>query len=334
MESSDKLPLGSTLRLSLIACLVILINWTGHPALGQDNSDESYRIGPQDILSVTFWQQPDLNTPSVRVGENGMITLPVIGEIKAEGLTTSELSRAIVQQMAFYQTPISQATVVVTEFQSKRVVVTGQVLVPSTRYYERIPDLWRIILDSGGPAELADLSQVTIVRKGEEGSEIISVDLYELIKKGDLSQAPEILSGDLINVPTSAFGAAVQLGERVKFEGRNIYYVLGSVADPGVRTLDVGIDVLDAITIAGGFTSDADLKNVRVIMKGPRYSNVVKINLKDYIDSGSPPRLILQPEDTIVVPARETGTLGGVLGTAARIVPLLTALGTLILLTQ
>jgi polysaccharide export outer membrane protein len=321
MKSSNKLPLGSALRLSLIACLAILINWTGPPALGQDNSDESYRIGPQDVLSVNFWQQPDLNT-SVRVGEDGMITLPVIGEIKAEGFTTSELSRS------------SQATVTVTEFHSRGVVVTGQVLAPSTRYYEKIPDLWRVILDAGGPAELADLSQVTIVRKGEVGSEIINVDLYDLIKKGDLSKAPEVLSGDLINVPTSAFGAAIQLGERVKFEGRNIYYVLGSVAEPGVRTLDAGIDVLDAITIAGGFTADADLKNVRVIMKGPRYSNVVKINLKDYIDSGSPPRLILQQEDTIVVPAREAGTLGGVLGTAARIVPLLTALGTLILLTQ
>lgn len=333
MNSGYKAPFGQTTSILYGLFLALLLLGGGTTLYAQDNSAGSYRIGPQDELSVSFWQQPDLNT-SVRVGENGMITLPVIGEIKAGGLTTSELSKSIVEQMAFYQTPISQATVVVTEFHSQQVVVTGQVLSPATHYYEKIPDLWRIILDSGGPSELADLSKVSIIRKGVTASQIINVDLLNLIQKGDLSKAPEIISGDLINVPSSAFGAVVQLGERTKFEGRNIYYVLGSVAQPGVRTLDAGIDVLDAIAIAGGFTTDADLKNVRVIMKGPRYSNVVKLNLKDYIDSGSPHRLVLGPEDTVVVPSKGTGPLGGVLGTVAQLVPVLTAIGTLVLLVQ
>jgi len=310
-----------------------LIYTSGSPALAQNESEEPYRIGSKDILSITFWQQPDLNS-TVRVGENGMITLPVIGEIKAEGFTTGELSESIVEQMTFYHTPISQATVMVTEFHSRDVVVTGEVLTPSTLKYEKIPDLWRIILDAGGPTELADLSKVAIVRESAEGSRIINVDLYDLIKEGDLSEAPEVLSGDLINVPASAFGAAIQLGERAKFQGRNIYYVLGSVAEPGVRSLDSGIDLLDAITIAGGFTEEADLKNVRIIMKGPRYSNIVKVNLKDYINKGTPPRLVLHPEDTIVVPAKEPGIAGGIMGTVVQFVPLLTAMGTLILLVQ
>jgi protein involved in polysaccharide export with SLBB domain len=236
--------------------------------------------------------------------------------------------------MSFYHTPISQATVAVTGFHSRDVVVTGEVLNPSTLNYEKIPDLWRVILDAGGPSESADLSNVTIVRKTDEGSEVINVDLYSLIKKGDLTSAPAVLSGDLISVPVSAFGTALQLGESARFEGRNIYYVLGSVNDPGARNLEAGIDVLDAIAIAGGFTADADLENVRVVMKGTRYSNVVKINLKDYINSGSPPRLVLHPEDTIVVPAREPGVVGGILGTVVRVVPVLTALGTLVLLVQ
>lgn len=333
MISCGKIRFESLTRISVIACLAIAVISTGSPIFAQKDSGDTYRIGAQDLLSVNFWQQPDLNT-SVRVGENGMITLPVIGDIKAEGLTTSELSRSIVEQMAFYQTPISQATVLVTEFHSRGVVVTGQVLSPSTRYYEKIPDLWTVILDAGGPTELADLSRISIVRKGEEGSEIINVDLYDLINKGDLSKAPALMSGDLINVPSSAFGAAVQLGERTKFQGRNIYYVLGSVAEPGVRSLDAGIDVMDAITMAGGFTPDADLKNVRVIMKGPRYSNIVKINLMDYINSGSPPRLVLQPEDTVVVPAKKGNLLGGIMGLAVQIVPVVTAVGTLVLLVR
>jgi polysaccharide export outer membrane protein len=333
MKSLLKGQLNSAAPIVIVALAFSLINVPANPVGAQNENEESYRIGSKDILSITFWQQPDLNT-TVRVGENGMITLPVIGEIKAEGFTTRELSESIVEQMSFYHTPISQATVMVTEFHSRDVVVTGEVLTPSTLKYEKIPDLWRIILDAGGPTELADLSKVAIIRESPEGSQIINVDLYDLIKKGDLSKAPEILSGDLINVPASAFGTAIQLGESAKFKGRNIYYVLGSVAEPGVRSLDAGIDVLDAIAIAGGFTEDADLKNVRVIMKGPRYSNIVKVNLKDYINKGTPPRLVLQPEDTIIVPSKEPGIAGGIMGTIVQFVPLLTAMGTLILLIQ
>ena len=317
----------------IAALLLAMLCFAEGSVFAQNESDGPYRIGSKDILSITFWQQPDLNT-AVRVGEDGIITLPVIGEIRAQGLTTAELSESIVEQMAFYHTPISQATVTVTGFHSRDVVVTGEVLNPSTLKYEKIPDLWRVILDAGGPTEMADLSKIAIVRKNEEGSEIINVDLYSLIKKGDLSKAPEVLLGDLINVPVSPFGTAIQLGESAKFEGRNIYYVLGSVAQPGARSLDTGIDVLDAIAIAGGFTADADLQNVRVIMKGSGYSNVVKVNIKDYIDKGSPPRLILHPEDTIVVPAKEAGVFRGVLSDIAQFIPLLTAVGTLILLVE
>ncbi|UCC81040.1 MAG: polysaccharide biosynthesis/export family protein [Candidatus Zixiibacteriota bacterium] len=325
--------IGPVLLKTMTPLLLALLCFHGGPVFAQNQSDESYRIGAKDILSVTFWQQPDLNT-EVRVGEDGMITLPVIGEIRAQGLTTAELSEAIVEQMAFYHTPISQATVTVTGFHSRDVVVTGEVLNPSTLKYEKIPDLWRVILDAGGPTEMADLSKIAIVRKNEKESEIINVDLYSLIKKGDLSRAPDILPGDLINVPISAFGTAIQLGESAKFEGRNIYYVLGSVANPGVRTLDAGIDVLDAIAIAGGFTPDADLENVRVIMKGSGYSNIVKLNLKDYINKGTQPRLVLHPEDTIVVPAKEAGFFRGVAGAVVQVVPVLTAIGTIILLVQ
>jgi polysaccharide export outer membrane protein len=312
---------------------VILTSVSFRLSHAQAGADESYRIGPKDVLSITFWQQPDLNT-QVRVGENGMITLPVIGDVKAESLTTSELSRAIVEQMTFYHTPISQATVAVTSFQSRSVVVSGQVRSPSTLFYEKVPDLWRVLLDAGGPTDIADLSSVAIVREHDGSSQIINVDLYDLIKKGDLSKAPAVLAGDLINVPSSAIGVATNLGESAQFQGRNIYYVLGSVSQPGARSLEAGIDVLDAIAIAGGFTQDADLENVRVIMKGSRYSNVVRLNLKDYIEKGSPPRLMLHAEDTIVVPPKEPAFLGGIMSAVVQIVPFLSAIGTIILLAR
>lgn len=331
-----ELPAGKTnnsrsILSSILICLIIIFSWTA-PAVAQAEG-EQYVIGPTDVLSVTFWQEPDLNS-EVRVGEDGLVTLPVIGEIKAAGLTTAQLAKNIIDQMAFYQTPVSQATVVVREFNSRAVFVSGEVTDPSRQSFERIPDLWRVIMNAGGPTERADLSRVTIIRKEGEQSRVIKVDLASIIKDGDLSKAPALQPGDMVNVPATPFGTTMQLGESTEFEGRNIYFVLGSVAAPGVRNLEGGVDVLDAITLAGGFTPEADLKNIRVVMKGPRYSKVVKINLEKYVSDGSPPRFILHAEDTIFVPSRRVGVFSAVMARIGTIIPVVTAIGTIVLLTR
>ena len=313
---------------TLFLVLFILVT-PGGTIYAQDNDGEAYIIGAKDLLSISFWQQPELDS-EVRVRDDGMIMIPVIGEIKAGGLTTQALSKSIIQEMTFYNTPVSQATVQVIEFNSLSVVVTGQVLLPAPLFYERIPDLWNIILDVGGPTEMADLSRVTIVRKTAEKSDVVPVDLLAILKGGDLSKAPKIQSGDLVNVPTSNFDAAFNITDRTKFEGRNVFYVLGSVFEPGPLPLEGGLDVLDAIALAGGYNEEADLKNISVIMKGPRTSNTMKINMNDYINTGSPPRYFIRAEDTVIVPAKKH-RFDNFLTNLSTVVPLITATITLLL---
>ena len=313
-------------RILMVFCVILLMQPSSF-----SQEKESYLIGIGDRLSITFWQQPDLDS-EVRVGDSGIITLPVIGEIKAQGLTTSELSKKIVEQMSFYNTPISQATVVVTEFNSRVIVVTGQVVTPASKSYERIPDLWQVILDAGGPTADADLSRVTVVRKEGAKSDVIDVDLYKIIKDGDLTKAPQLRPGDLVNVPLSPYGPALTLTGQPKFEGKNIYFIFGQVTAPGAKNLEAGLDVLDAISLANGTTAEADLRNVRVVMKDAKYSNIVKIDLQKYIETGTPPRLTLHPEDTIIIPARRTDIFSSSLSILSTVVPLVSAMGTLYLL--
>jgi len=291
--------------------------------------NELYLIGNLDRLSVTFWQQPDLNR-EVRVDENGMISLPVIGEIKAAGQTPNELSKKIIQQMSIYNTPVSQATVNVVEFNSRSVVVSGHVLTPGSRRYEKIPDVWQVILDAGGPTSDADLSRVSIVRKEGGKSNIINVDLYKIIQSGDLSKAPQLQPGDLVNVPLSTLGSNLAFPSQQKFEGRNIFFVFGQVTEQGPRNLEDGMDVLDGIAAAKGFTIDADLKNVTVIMKDAKYSNVVRLNMSRYIKTGQPARMMLHPEDTIVVPAK--GGFFRAMSNLNTVVPILGTMATMIIL--
>jgi len=160
-------------------------------------SAQEYKIGPEDVLSVTFWQEPQLNT-NVRVNQNGTIVLPVIGTITAAGLTPNELAAKIVRRISVFNRNISQASVLVTQYESNKVYVTGSVQNPGKYSFEVIPDLWKIILEAGGPTETAKLDQVKIIRGGDEAGDISNVDLSEFLKRGDLSKLPPVYPGDTL----------------------------------------------------------------------------------------------------------------------------------------
>jgi len=271
--------------------------------------EDQYRIGIDDILSINFWQEEivDLSTV-VRVTEDGMITLPIIGNIKAEGYTTSELAKKIVEEISILNIPCSQATVIVTEYNSQTVVLTGAVNNPDKYHFERIPNLLEVIRQAGGAAPTADLSDVTIVRQVDGKVEVINVDLLKHLRDGDLSDLPVLKAKDLINVPESPYGLTSEILRGKIFKGKNIYYIYGAVNAPGIKTLSEDIELVDAIADAGGVTAGADLENVRVVLKDVRYSTVLNFNLKKYSETGRPARYRLHPEDTIIIPYRPEQT--------------------------
>jgi polysaccharide export outer membrane protein len=276
-------------------------------AAARADNGQPYIIGVEDRLSVSFWQEPDLNS-DVRVRNDGKITLPVIGEIQAAGLSAAQLSESIVDQMAYYNPGISQSTVIVTEYNSRKIVLTGAVNDPGTYSFEWIPNILDVIRQAGGALPEADLSSVTIIRQSGESVNVIDVDLLKNIKDGDLSSLPKLEPNDMINVPQSPYGVAAELVSGQSFKGKNIYFIYGAVSEPGVKSLTDDIELVDAIAAAGGSTDAADLKNIRVIIKDVQYSSILKFDFSDYIETGRPIRYQLKPEDTIFVPFRQEST--------------------------
>jgi polysaccharide export outer membrane protein len=309
---------GEKLKIRMTYLLVLIF------VFGALSFAQEYTIGPEDLLNVSFWQQPDLSS-MVKVRHDGKISLPVIGEITAEGLTPALLSQKIVDNISFYNKNISQATVVVLEYNSRKIFVQGQVNHPGKYSFEFMPDLWSVIREAGGPTEAADLSAVKIIRGGEEAGQTIRVNLAQMLEKGDLSKLPKLKIGDTIEIPRSilSFGAE---GVAPSFTGRNIYYIYGRIQRPGVFPLEEKVDLLDAIVLAGGPTPEADLKEVKVLIKGATYSSVVKVNLEDFSSSGRPSRFLLHPEDTIILPERKSSFLSRVWGFSRDLIPLTTAI--------
>jgi len=269
---------------------------------------KDYEIGQGDVLTITFWQDEKLNSV-VRVGQDGRITLDIIGQIDAAGRTTEDLQNDIVRLMSRLNKNISQAVVRVTEYNYNYVFVTGEVRTPGKRTFEEIPDLWTLINEAGGVTDLGDLSRVTIIRGGSDAGKVEVVNVSSAIASGTLDKLPKVRREDTIEIPKTPGGVlGPALGQTV--ERKNIIYVLGAVNRPGPVQFENNVDIMEALAMAGGERADADLKHVKVVTKDGYYGQSYEYNLEKYAQSGSPARYILRKEDAFVVPAKKGGFLG------------------------
>ncbi len=259
-----------------------------------------YVIGVDDVVRVSFWQQPDLNTVS-RVRQDGRISLPVVGDIQAAGLTIGQLEENIVDEIAIYNAVISQARVEILEYNSQKVFVTGEVYRPGKYTFEFIPNLWEVIREAGGPREGAMLSEVTIIRAEGGGGEKMAVNLSQALESGDFSRLPTLRPGDTIIVPGRPSEAA---GGTIDMLGRSVVFVYGQVARPGVYPVEENSTLLQVLTQAGGATDQADLGKVRVLIRQGRGSSVARVDVEEHIRRGNPPDFPLHAGDTVVVPRR------------------------------
>lgn len=164
-----------------------------------------YVIGPEDVLEIKFWQDGSLDA-DVKVRQDGKISLDIIGELQAAGLTTSELESKIVKQMSRYNKAISQSVVRVTSYGYQKVYITGQILHPGKYTFEEIPDLWTIINEAGGITETGDLTRVMIIRGGDLAGEVSVINVAEMVASGRMNSLPKIRAGDTIEISRSPAG--------------------------------------------------------------------------------------------------------------------------------
>lgn len=290
-------------------------------------SAQDYKIQRGDILSVKFWQDPSLNTEA-RVGQDGNIELPVIGSVRAAGMTPSELSQRIVDGISRYRINITQALVKVVEYTGNTIYVTGQVGTPGSYSFEAIPSLWNVLQKAGGVLQTADLERVTVIRAGKNANVVIPVDVTQFLQNGD--KLPTLKGGDTIHVPALESGRAGSTPSS-PFVSTDEIYIAGEVANPGRYSFASDLSLMDVLVMAGGPTPAAELSSVRII-KRKRHADpavkaaIMKVDLETYLDTSEPGPLSLHPGDTIYVPRREQQRGGALSFIAGRIlVPVVSA---------
>lgn len=286
-----------------------------------------YLLGAGDELEISFWQDPALNT-QVRIGQDGKISLDIIGQVEAAGKTTTQLEADIVRLISRLNKNISQATARVVEFNYNYVFVIGQARVPGKHTFEEIPDLWTVINEAGGATELGDLSRVSIIRGGDRAGEAEVVNLREAVASGRIDQLPKLRRGDTIEIGRTL--GQIRPGDIGRLaEKKNLFYVIGAVGTPGPISYEENIDVLEAIALAGGPVEAADLKRTKLILKDGNYAQTVSLDLEKYMREGLPARYIMKKEDMVIIPVRRPGFFDSRLG---QIAGLLTALSAVYLL--
>jgi polysaccharide export outer membrane protein len=262
---------------------------------------DDYRIGPEDLLEIEAYNVEDLKK-TLRVNSQGDIALPLVGIINAKGKTGSELEKIISEKLDRYvQEPV--VNVFIREYRSQRISVVGAVNNPQIYAVTGQRYLIDMLMTAGGLKEEAG-NVCYIIRPSQMNStnsraETLVIDLNELLVNGNVVLNVAVFTGDVINVPRGG-----------------VIFVDGAVKNPGAFNIKGKTTFIQAITMAQGLNSDAQLGDIRIFRdngKGER--DVITVNY-EAVRKGDNPDILLAENDIIIVPQSQVKNFfNGFIGT-------------------
>jgi polysaccharide biosynthesis/export protein len=254
-------------------------------------SAQEYVIGARDLLKITVWGQDDLSK-EYPVDPDGYVSFPLIGRVKATGLTPTAFAGELRTRLEkdYFVNP--QVLVSVKEYLSQKVHVSGEADKPGV-FYLSGPTTVRDILSRAGGLSKAAGSQVVLVR-----AESLREAAGKSPEAGTLRlNVARVLAGD------PAENLPVRDGDTLVVPKGNTFFVFGEVKKPGAYQLEKETNVLEGITLAGGFTDKAAPGRVRVIRSMGGSQQVISVDMNDVIKRGQREKAIpLLENDVVVVP--------------------------------
>lgn len=179
-------------------------SWQGGPASPAGTSVEDYsggpryRIGPEDIIRLSVWGNKEL-TLDVMVRPDGKISVPLIQDIQAEGLTASELAAGIEQRLQeFIKDP--KASIIVLQVNASRFYVVGNVKNPGMFPLRGEISILQALSLAGGFTEFASPRKIRLVRKSQDQQEVRVINYYDVVNKGGVGNYL-LRPGDTVVVP-------------------------------------------------------------------------------------------------------------------------------------
>ncbi len=281
----------------ILACLALV----SLPAAAQPPAD--YIVGPQDVLSITVWDQENL-LGKFAVETDGTFTFPLIGRVTAGGLTIRELEAELIRLLkdGFFINP--QVTVGIEQYRSQRVFVVGEVRSPGAQSLTGDMTLVEAMARAGstlpsagdeaiivrppagnavaGPSSPPGASsngqnpEAVIAQARATHAEVIRVDIRDL-QKGVLAENIRLRDGDTVFVPRAP-----------------TIFVFGQVRNPGEYPIKSETTVLQALSLSGGVTDRGSTGRIQIVRLVKGEKKEISVRLND----------LVQPGDTVIVPER------------------------------
>lgn len=249
---------------------------------------EGYRIGAEDVIQITVYDQPDLSI-TVKVSPDGYIPFPLLGRIKADGFTGRELETDVEKRLLndYLNNPL--VSILIKEYRSRKIYVLGGVSNPGMYELTKGITLLEALSRAGGLSNnAARHAVITRSKKQHENNTIeepIKIDLKRLLDEGDTSLNIRINDGDVIQIPST-----------------NSYFVFGEVKSPGLYSIDKDLTILQAITRAGGFTKIAAPSRTKVIRGKNGDEETIKVDISDIIKGEKEKDIFIKADDIVVIP--------------------------------
>jgi polysaccharide export outer membrane protein len=161
--------------------------------------DADYKIGPQDVVRIDVWKEPDISR-TIPVRPDGKVSLPLLNDVQAAGLTAMQLAGSLRESLSKYLTS-PQVTVTVTEINSRRVYITGEVTRAGAIPLLPNMTVLQALSSAGGFTQFAKLKNIYVLRT-ENGKQVKHPFNYKEVVKGNLAEQNILLQpGDVIVVP-------------------------------------------------------------------------------------------------------------------------------------
>lgn len=259
------------------------------PAVMQNaDPNADYVIGAEDLLEIDVFQAEELRR-TVRVSSQGYIGMPLIGQVRAKGLTPAELEKELRERLDKYmEEPL--VSVYVKEYKAQKIGVIGAVTSPQVFAVTGQRYLLDMLSLAGGLTREAGsicyiLRPLSSEKQGVSKTETLVIDLGELLEKGNIALNVPVFSGDVIHVPKGG-----------------VFFVDGAVNKPGAFQSQGKTTLVQAIAMAEGVRFEANKSEVQILRDNGEGDRTVMTADYGAIKNGEAKDVQIRENDIIIVP--------------------------------
>jgi polysaccharide export outer membrane protein len=236
----------------------------------EQESAQGYKLGPGDVMDISVWRREEISRKNIVVAPDGVISVPKVGILNVRGKTITEITDQLTTILSRnYENP--EVTMTIREFHNNKAFVLGRVSEPGVVNFPGDGTLLEALALAGGLPHIGKdtfLTKCAIIRGNDT---VIWIDLRDLLDHGNMTLNARIMNNDVIFIPEAE---------------DELVMVMGEVGKAGPVLLKRGLNLVDAVMRAGGYTNDADLENVFIVRQTGGQGEIRQVNLKSMLETG------------------------------------------------